>query len=192
MSMVVWERDDENQGFSLARWERRLDGWLFHGNELLVGEPTLSCAFSVEVATDWTTRRVRVRAVAAAAATERRLDSDGHHWLVDGRPRPDLDGCLDVDVAATPLTNTFPIRRLGELPVGASVQLAVAWVDVPELGVTRVEQTYERLADEGGRRRWRYSDRAHGAFTLTVDDDGIVVDYEGFARRIDGPPRTLG
>lgn len=58
----------------------------------------------------------------------------------------------------------------------------VAWVDVPELGVTRVEQTYRRL----GPLRWAYADPAHGAFELTVDDDGLVVDYTGFATRVAG------
>jgi hypothetical protein len=35
-----------------------------------------------------------------------------------------------------------------------------------------------------GLARWRYSDPLHGAFVLSVDTDGLVVDYEGFARRI--------
>lgn len=56
----------------------------------------------------------------------------------------------------------------------------MAWVDVPSLGVTRVDQTYRRLAD----RTWEYSDPTHGAFGLTVDDAGLVRDYEGFARRL--------
>ena len=103
---------------------------------------------------------------------------------------PDLDGCVDVDIAATPLTNTFPIRRLAHLAVGEAATSAVAWVDVPALDVTRVEQTYERLPDRDGLAAWRYSDPLHGAFVLTVDDEGLVVDYEGFARRIPTPGRS--
>ena len=53
---------------------------------------------------------------------------------------------------------------------------------VPGLEVTRVEQTYRRL----GPSRWRYSDDAHGAFELTVDDDGLVVEYTGMATRVAG------
>jgi hypothetical protein len=56
------------------------------------------------------------------------------------------------------------------------------------LGVARVDQTYERLADRDGVACWRYRDPAHGAFVLTVDDEGLVLDYEGFASRI--PTRT--
>jgi hypothetical protein len=68
--------------------------------------------------------------------------------------------------------------------VGGAVTSPVAWIDVPALKVTRVDQTYERLEDRSGLARWRYSDPQHGPFVLTVDDDAIVVDYEGFARRI--------
>ena len=58
----------------------------------------------------------------------------------------------------------------------------VAWVDVPALSAARVDQTYERLAQG----LWRYSDEQHGAFELSVDDDGLVVDYTGFASRVAG------
>ena len=184
MTIVAWERADEARGHSVARVEERPDGWLFHGSEVLVGDETLSCMFTVVVGTDWATRHVEASALSAAGETRRVLDAVGGRWTVDGAARPDLDGCVDVDIAATPLTNTFPIRRLAHLEVGEQATSGVAWVDVPALGVTCVQQTYERLDDEDGLARWRYSDPLHGAFVLSVDTDGLVVDYEGFARRI--------
>jgi hypothetical protein len=184
MTLVAWVRDDDSRGHSVARRQRLDDGWLFHATEVLVGDETLSCTFSVEVGLDWVTRRVEVWSVAAAGVTRRLLEAAGGSWTVDGAPRPDLDGCVDVDIAATPLTNTFPIRRLADLRVGQAVTTPVAWVDVPALEVTRVDQTYERLPDRDGLACWRYSDPRHGAFVITVDADGLVVDYEGFARRV--------
>ncbi len=191
MTMVAWERADESGGFSVARRERLEPpdaGWLFHGSEVLVGEQTLSCTFCVVVGPDWVTRRVQIRSVSTVGEAQRRLEASDGHWTVDGAARPDLDGCVDVDVAATPLTNTFPIRRLAHLAVGRSVTSAVAWVDVPALGVTRVEQTYQRLEDRDELAAWRYSDPTHGGFVLTVDTGGLVVDYEGFAQRIPTGP----
>jgi uncharacterized protein len=184
MTIVAWERADEGRGVSIARRERLDDGWLFHGSEVLVGDETLSCHFSVVVGTDWVTRRVEASTVSAAGEARRVLEAVDGRWTVDGASRPDLDGCVDVDVAATPLTNTFPIRRLAGLAVGEEVTSGVAWVDVPALGVTRVHQTYQRLGDADGLALWRYHDPLHGAFVLTVDEEGMVVDYEGFARRI--------
>ena len=180
--MVAWRRTDENPGQSIARVEQRPDGWLCHGDEVLVGPGAIrSCGFRVEVDVGWATRTVEAWSVSEAGERRVRLtaDADGRWWR-DGSRAPQLDGCIDVDVAATPLTNTFPINRLAGLRVGASVTAPVAWVDVPELGVTRVDQTYRRLAD----RRWQYSDEQYGAFELSVDHDGLVIDYTGFATRV--------
>jgi uncharacterized protein len=188
MTLVAWQRNDESRGLSIARRESLAEGWLFHGSEILVGDDTLSCTFSVVVGPDWVTRRAEVLSVSVAGEERRVLEASEGRWTVDGALRPDLEGCLDVDIAATPLTNTFPIRRLAGLGVGESAASGVAWVDVPALGVARVDQTYERLADRGGVACWRYRDPAHGAFVLTVDDEGLVLDYEGFASRI--PTRT--
>lgn len=187
MTVVAWERADESRGHSLGRIERTGSGWLAHGTEVLIGADTLACSFRVVLDDDWVTVTVDATAVSAAGETSVVLVADEERrWTVDGVPRPDLDGCVDVDVAATPLTNTFPIRRLAAIDQGRPTTSPVAWVDVPRLGVTRVDQTYERLADGDGRAAWRYSDPTHGAFTPTVDEDGVVVDYEGFARRITG------
>ena len=184
MTIVAWERADEARGHSVARVEERPDGWLFHGTEVLVGDEKLSCTFAVVLGTDWVTRHVEVSAVSAAGETRRVLDAVDGRWTVDGATRPDLDNYINVNIATTPLTNTFPIHRLAHLEVGEQATSGVAWVDVPALGVTCVQQTYERLDDEDGLARWRYSDPLHGAFVLSVDTDGLVVDYEGFARRI--------
>ena len=180
--VLAWRRTDEDRGYSIARVEQRPDGWLCHGTEVLAGPGTiLSCAFRVELDVGWATRTVEVWSVSEAGERRTQLAVDTHgRWSRNGTPTPHLDGCIDVDVAATPVTNTFPINRLAGLAVGASATFPVAWIDVPGLAATRVDQTYRRLAD----RRWEYSDERHGAFELSVDDDGLVVDYAGFATRV--------
>jgi uncharacterized protein len=144
----------------------------------------LSCTFRIELDDDWITRDVEVHSVGPGGQRTLTMSADDRRrWQVDGRHRPQLDGCIDVDVAATPLTNTFPIRRLRGLALGQQVTTPIAWVDVPDLGVTRVEQTYRRLPDHDGLEAWEYLDPSHGPFALTVDTDGVVVTYENFARR---------
>ena len=72
------------------------------------------------------------------------------------------------------------IRRL-QLAVGErSGPLTMAWVRFPELTVEPLAQKYERLEE----RRYRYTSR-DGAFRadLTVDDDDLVIDYEGVWKR---------
>ena len=86
-------------------------------------------------------------------------------------PIGELDGCIDADLEWSPSTNTLPIRRLG-LAVGESRAVTAAWLRFPSLQVQRIDQSYERLAEN----RYRYRS---GLFTadLAVDDDGIVLQY---------------
>lgn len=179
--MYAWRRDDESEGHSLAVLHRTETGWTAHGTEILLGADTLACWFRVDLDSDWVTRAVQARAISEQGETTLELAADSaRRWTVDGVEQGELDGCVDVDVAATPLTNTFPIRRLAGLAVGGQRTAPVAWVEVPTLRVVRVDQTYRRL----GSRRWEYSDPTHGAFVLDVDEDGVVTTYEGFAVRV--------
>ena len=66
--------------------------------------------------------------------------------MIDGRIRPDLDGCTDVDLGWSPITNVIPMRRLG-LRVGDSVELLAAWVRFPELDVVANRQRYTRVTE---------------------------------------------
>jgi hypothetical protein len=60
-----------------------------------------------------------IRGRSAAGLCSVLLEADGNgHWLVDGDPARHLDGCLDVDLEASAMTNALPVRRLG-LPVAA-------------------------------------------------------------------------
>jgi hypothetical protein len=100
----------------------------------------------------------------------------GRSFTLDTLP----DGCVDVDVMAVTFTNTLPIRRL-RLAVGASHEIDAAYIVVPDLAVRVDRQRYTRL----GANEYRYEGLATG-FTavLTVDDDGIVIDYPGLSRRV--------
>jgi hypothetical protein len=97
-------------------------------------------------------------------------------WTVDGAPRRDLKGCLDVDLGCSPSTNTLPIRRL-RLGTGASRTIRAAWVRFPELLVEAATQDYTRV-DEF---TYRY---ASGTFEaeLVADEDGVVAQYAAWGR----------
>jgi uncharacterized protein len=180
--LLGWQRIDDILGHSMARVERLEDGWLCYGAEVLAspGE-TIACNFTVRLDRHWATREADISAVSQEG--EKRLSlraNEVGHWWRDGDPIVELQGCVDIDVAATPLTNTFPINRFASLAVAEHRTTPVAWVNVPSLQVTRVEQTYRRLAPN----RWEYSDQTHGAFELSIDDHGFVIDYEGFSSRV--------
>lgn len=165
----------------MARIERVTTGWRCHAAEILTSrEETLACSFAVTLDPRWVTQTVQVAAVSRSGERHLVLRADTERRWCDDHSEPVLQDCVDVDVAATPLTNTFPIRRLAWLPTGDERTSPVAWVEVPSLRVMLVEQTYRRLEQN----RWRYRDPAHGPFELVVDNAGFVLDYEGFAQRI--------
>lgn len=106
-------------------------------------------------------------------------DGKGSWTEAEGRALPRLDGCIDVDIAATPFTNTLPIRRLA-LQKGQAQEIRVAYLPLPDLELSAADQRYTRIAD----RRYLYEAEASGfAAELEVDEEGIVQDYPGLFRR---------
>lgn len=139
-----------------------------------------SARFSVVVDAQWQTRSCFLEALGGDGLDRVTLHADAlGHWTLDGRDWPELTGCHDVDISASPLTNTLVVRRLG-LAVGDSRTLDVAWVDVPSLAVRRVAQTYRREAED----RWVYEDPTYGTFAFTVDPLGVVREYQGLFARV--------
>jgi hypothetical protein len=134
--------------------------------------------------------RWRVREVRTAAPDSGRpvleLLADGEgHWKRSGRePMLELDGCIDVDISATPFTNTLPIRRLGLEP-GESEELTVTYIRVPELLVGPERQHYNCLEAQTDSGLYRFEALPSG-FTaeLPVDAEGLVIDYPGLFRRL--------
>jgi hypothetical protein len=98
--------------------------------------------------------------------------------------RSEFAAALDVDIAATPFTNTLPIRRLGLSP-GQSQEITVVYVGVaPSLSLRSVQQRYTCLqADARGDRYLYESLESDFKRELIVDAHGFVVDYPGIWQR---------
>lgn len=181
---VAWSRLDVAEGLCVGSLVTERCGYRLEAGEVVVDQrERYSCRFTVHTDLAWTTRTARVDVIDARGAHVLELANRAGQWTVNGDTAPELEGCVDVDVAAAPLTNTLPIRRLGLEP-GEHRDIHVAWVDVPGLKVTRMRQRYTRLFPSDGTDRYQYRDSGFGEFDLTVDRNGLVVDYERLARRI--------
>lgn len=100
-------------------------------------------------------------------------------WQVDGMARLDLDPAREVDISVSPLSNTLPIRRLG-LAIGESADIVTAYVRVPQLDVTTDPQRCTRT----GEREYLYESRdSDFRRYVTVDEEGLVLDYPGLFTR---------
>ncbi|NKX52265.1 putative glycolipid-binding domain-containing protein, partial [Arthrobacter deserti] len=97
-----------------------------------------------------------------------------------------LDQALDCDIEYCPATNSMPILRLGLAhDAGAAAEFTMAWVRMPSLAVVPSRQLYagsRAYSGDAGSAAVSYSS---GDFSteLTVDADGIVIDYPGLAAR---------
>ena len=179
MATILWQAL-ETGALDRCRLETGPDGLRLSGIVLTPAHGTpLDVRYRVEAGPDGLTRRVELEL--DGGATRRVLLADGAGtWRWDGGPElPEVAGALDVDLTATPATNTLPIRRLAALEVGRQRDLSMAWVQFPDLEVLPSAQRYQRLAPD----RWRFSTGDFQA-DLLVDPDGLVLDYGGLFRSL--------
>jgi hypothetical protein len=178
---AAWRHRDAREGFEVVF----LDGLRVEGHTTAVedGEP-FAVGYAIELDEAWRTRAARVWGRSSRGTHEVMLEGDGHgRWRVDGRSAPHLDGCLDVDLESSSLTNAFPVNRLG-LPPGGAADAPAAYVRALDLAVERLEQRYVRIDDGAGRERYDYTSPAFDfRCELVYDESGLVVDYPGIAAR---------
>jgi uncharacterized protein len=132
----------------------------------------------------WRVRSMRVEmTVEKLAVVDLQSDGEGSWRDASGIELPDLAGCVDVDISATPFTNTLPIRRL-TLRRGQTAEINVVYVDVPALRFHPARQRYTCVEEEP-HRRYRFQSLPEGSvYEIPVDAEGIVLDYPGVFRRV--------
>ena len=129
-------------------------------------------------------RRADLEARKGAQATSLALEADGHgRWRnrQTQQPLDHLDGCIDIDIWPTPLTNSFPLWR-SQFDVGQRQEFRMAWVAAPDLTVEAKPQAYTRLSPD----LFRFESLDGSGFQaeLRVDEHELVVDYPGLFRRV--------
>jgi hypothetical protein len=160
---------------------RPADGGLDISGVVIAQEDETQFGLSYRLKLDalWHTREVQLRTTSGHVL---HLESDGRgHWQENGKQQPALQGCIDVDIQATPITNTLPIRRL-DLETGESMDIRLCYITVPNLTVFASNQRY--TATEAGS-LYRFESLEDGfAADLPADADGFVLDYPGLFRRL--------
>lgn len=128
----------------------------------------------------WRVKQLHVRTIGRDAPFVLETDGEGHWRDGDAQALPQIDGAIDIDLPASPFTNTLPIRRL-QLQPGQSADIVAAYVIFPDMTVQADPQRYTRI----DKNRYRYESR-DSDFTaeITVDEDGLVIDYPGLFKRI--------
>ena len=182
---AAWRHRDARDGFEVVYFDERGDGLHVEGHTAAVegGEP-FAVRYAIELDRRWHTRSARVTGQSSRGTGTVLLEADGRgSWRVDGRFAPQLDGCLDVDLESSSLTNAFPMHRLGLAP-GAEADAPAAYVRALDLAVERLEQRYVRIDDGADLHRYDYTSPAFEfRCELVYDAAGLVLDYPGIASR---------
>lgn len=178
--------DWDNQGLEHCVLRQDAAGLSLEGVVAGTREGRYGACYAVQTDGHFRTREVRLHYI-GGPALHVRADGRGH-WrdAMNDAPIPELDGCLDVDIGATPATNTLPIKRL-DLQEGESRNVLAAYVPLPgqidgAFLPCRAEQRYTCLV---AARRYRYEGLFRGfAAELDIDANGLVIDYPQTFRRL--------
>jgi hypothetical protein len=143
------------------------------------GDKAWGLTYRLVIDEAWRTRDCKLETMSGRSL---HLRSDGAGaWWVNGHARRDLHDCIDIDIQATPLTNTLPIRRL-PLREGEGATIRVAYVRVPSLAAEEGLQHYTAL-EPGSLYHFESLDN-HFTADLPMDQEGFVLDYPGLFKRL--------
>jgi uncharacterized protein len=184
-SVAAWEHHGARQGFEVVFFGSDGSGSVTGCTTAVEGDDAFAVGYEIVLDARWYTRSARVESRSSTGRSVATMEADGRgHWTINGTAAPHLDGCLDVDLESSALTNAFPVRRL-HLSPGEQADAPAAYVRALDAAVERLEQRYRRLDDAADRSRYDYYAPAFDfRCDLVYDDSGLVVDYPGIARRI--------
>ena len=182
---AAWSHRDARAGFEVVYFQRLDSGHQIDGCTAAVEDgQTWFVEYAITLDADWITREARVTSRSASGRRSVLLNADGAgRWLADGEAAPHLDGCLDVDLESSAMTNALPVHRMA-LPVGGRAAAPAAYVRAADASVERLEQEYLRTTDQGGHQCYDYTAPAFEfACRLVSDECGLVLSYPGIAVR---------
>ena len=182
---IVWSHLDE-PGMEHLHFIEGQHGVTANGLILAVKENSpYRIRYTVHCDISWHVREVRVELL-GSQASEIHLKSDGKgHWTTSSHERVvQLDGCIDVDISATPFTNTIAIQRLN-LAIGEVADITVAYIKVPEMQITSVKQRYTYIESNDDGEHYQYAGYPSGyQAELVVDRNKLVIAYPELFMRV--------
>lgn len=181
---AAWRHRGARSGFEVVYFgahddRHRIEGW----TTAIEDGATWVVEYVIEADAVCATRSARISGRSIDGPCSATLEADGAgHWLVNGEPAPHLDGCLDIDLEASAMTNALPVRRMTLSPAAAAAP--AAYVRATGLAVERLEQTYVRATSQGTCQSYDYTAPAFDfRCRLVYDQSGLVLDYPGIAVR---------
>ncbi len=145
-----------------------------------IGKENFTVRYTITCDVSWKVKEFTVELVGKGKKIQ--LESDGlGHWSDDTGIITKLNGAIDIDISATPFTNTLPIRRL-KLSAGQSAEISVVYITVLEFDISLDRQKYTCIIPN---RLYRYESlESDFVREIEVDENGLVLLYPGLFKRI--------
>lgn len=176
---VVWASSNP-PGVERCSVSRGPSGWVLEGHLVRHFKGgTAAISYRVDADPSWKTRGAHVEQYLGGDRRSVDLKAGRSGWYVQGNLVDGLKGCLDVDLGASPVTNTLPIKR-ARPKIGSRLDLTAAWVRFPDLVVAPLTQSYERV----GERLFVYRSASGFSSEIEMDDFGLVRRYGEYWRAL--------
>lgn len=137
--------------------------------------------YQIELDSSWKTKKVVIEN-SRGQSLHLTSTNKGEWFDQYGNRKDELTGAIDVDISATPFSNSLPINRLDWKPYQKR-EFQMVYISVPALEIEKVKQTYAYIESKEKTRIFNYQCRGFESL-ISVDEEGFVIDYpQLFVRR---------
>lgn len=176
---MMWE-NDETAGCEVLEIITEMEDIRIDSTILVLDEKgPVKIHYQLELDAAWKTKRITIN---SGDGNELELTSSGEgKWYgQDGKLLDALTGAIDVDISATPFSNSLPINR-HQWVEGQARNFEMVYIAVPSMELQKVKQRYTCVKSTTPR-IFRYQSENFESL-IEVDDDGFVLDYPGLFTR---------
>jgi uncharacterized protein len=138
--------------------------------------------YKIELDGNWVTKKLTLE-VDEVSRLEILSDGLGNWFNAEGNSIDHLKGAIDIDISATPFSNSLPVNRM-VWNKNQQHHFEVVYLSVPTLAIKKVPQSYKYIKSDGELRYFNYRCYEYET-TICVDQNGLVISYPNvFSRRL--------
>ncbi|WP_194840912.1 putative glycolipid-binding domain-containing protein [Filobacillus milosensis] len=176
---IVWE-NLEGFGYEFLKLSKENDEFIARGT-IITSEQNnpYNVNYIVHLDQTWNTKKLMLD---IDGKPKLEIISDGvGNWSNDHRELNELEGAIDIDISATPFSNSLPINRYDWVP-NQQRDFQMVYISVPTLEMFKIPQSYTFLQRDEDLRVFLYQCRDFES-KIYVDDHGFVNLYPGLFKR---------
>lgn len=183
LKKLIWKNEEQFgcEHFSLRKEDTR---FLAKGTIIYVEEDKTDAhivEYQVNLDLNWITKELKI-VIDGHDSLDLRSDCKGCWYDINGNEMDRLAGAIDIDISATPFSNSLPINRIEWSP-DQECHFEMVYISIPSLEVKKVPQSYKYISNEDNKKFFNYRCYDYET-TICVDGDGTVISYPNVFSRV--------